>query len=66
MIIFGDVTKTFFMKIFLVGAQVFKNVEVDENMKIDANVRTRDIDRLVVVYELELAIKRDIYGIYAI
>ena len=30
------------MKISLFGAQVFKNVEVDENMRIDYNNRTRN------------------------
>ena len=38
-----SLTRTFLMKIFLFDAQLFKNVEVDENVRIDGNLRTRDI-----------------------
>ena len=40
---FAGVTRTFLMKIFLFGAQLFKNVEMDETIRADYNMRISDI-----------------------
>ena len=55
------------MKILLLDAQLFKNVEVEENMRTEDKIRTRNINYVVTViitFEISRVANSNLFGFH--